>query len=213
MKFRTLLACLALVFGCASDSLAQFTPVVAKIKIRYYRTQSDGTEKVTKVREGFYHRSSSGDGMKTDFAVNENGKRREPGKSMYVNASTGKIYSLDHNFRKGMLEQKLTSPLAPIRPSDIDDPNYVLGKEMINGLRCIVTPMKDSDGNITGKVWRALDVDDLMVKMEHRFSNGRYVWELYDIQFTEPDRSKFGFPSDYTIDQSKCMGCEENKEP
>ena len=204
MKFSMLLACLTLVFGCASDSLAQFTPVVAKIKITNYRTQSDGTEEVATVREGFYYRSSAGDEMKTDFSVNENGEKKEPGKSHYVNASTGKIYSLKHNFGKAELHQKIQLPRLPQTAADPDD---ILGEKVINGLSCVALPVVNAGENTIGKYWVSLDVG-LTVKREMSLPGGRHVWELYDIQFTEPDPSKFGFSSDYKVDESKCVGCD-----
>lgn len=208
MKFKTLFACLALVFGCASDSLAQFTPVVAKIKIRHYRTQSDGTEKVVKVREGFYYRSSAGDEMQTDFSVNEKRERREPGKSHYQDASTGRIYSLNHNFRKAELHQQVQLPLLPKTAAD---PDSILGEEVVNGLNCVALPVVNADEKPIGKYWVSLDVD-LTVKRALSLPGGRHVWELYDIEFTEPEPSKFGFPSDYTIGRSNCVGCEEARD-
>ncbi len=204
MKFSMLLACLTLVFGCVADSLAQFTPVVAKIKIRHYRTQSDGKEEVVKVREGFYYRSSAGDEMKTDFSVNENGERRELGKSHYVNASTGKIYSLKHNVGKAELHQKIQSPRLPRTAAG---PDNILGEEVINGLSCVALPVINADEETIGKFWVSPDVA-LTVKREMSLPGGRHVWELYDIQFTEPDPAKFGFSSEYTVDESKCVGCE-----
>lgn len=207
MKLSTSLGCLLLVSGCALDWLAQVTPIVAKIRIKTYETQSDGTEVVTGNRSGYFYRSSAGDSMKTDFAVDSNGNKRESGKSHYVKVANGqkRIYLLNHNSRNGGLRQQLA--YTPWRPVDTDHPN-VIGRATIAGLRCIAFPIEDSSGNIVGKTWWALDVDDLLVKTEHIRGNKRRVNELYDIQFTEPEPSKFGFASDYVIDETQCRGCE-----
>ncbi len=207
MKLNTLLACLVLIFSCASSSLAQFTPVVAKIRTSYYQTQSDGTEKLTRSKEGFYYRSSAGDSMRTNFYVNENGEKLELGRSTYVDASTGKVYELHHYHKKASLRQKRKLPLRPgILREPPDNDKYIQGKGVIGGLRSVAMPVLDEKGKLIGKTWHVLGMD-LMVKMEVKFPNGSYIQELYDIQFAEPDPSKFGFPLDYKLNLSNCRGC------
>ena len=211
MQQRTLSICLALVFGCAVDCLAQFTPVMAKIRVTEYRTQSDGPERSKILSNGFFYRSSAGDVMQTRRRTAVRGTRRDLGRSAYYNASERKHYSLNHNFKLAELEHQSKHPLAAVTPSDTDNSKYSLGKETVQGLRCIIIPIRNSKGKITGKSWWALDVARLTVKTERTHDNIRRIWELYDIQFAEPDSSKFSIPSDYEVDQSKCQGCDNRQ--
>ena len=210
MPLRALSMCLALVFGCAVDSLAQFTPVIAKVKVSEYRTQPGGSERSKMLSKGSFYRSSSGDTMQTRFRIAVSGTMSDLGRSAYYNASERKHYSVDHNVESAELVHQSKHPLAAVAPSDTDNPKYSLGKETVQGLRCIIVPIRNSDGEIIGKSWLALDIPRLRVKTERTYNNIRRIWELYDIRFTEPDPSKFGFPSDYEIDQSACQGCDNS---
>jgi len=207
---RTLTICLALVVCCAVESPAQFTPVIAKVKVSEYRTQPNGTESSTVLSRGFFYRSAAGDTMQTRSRIALSGTRRDLGKSAYYNASERKHYSLNHNSQSAELVHQAKHPLAPVSPSDTDNPRYSLGKETVQGLRCIIVPIRNSNGETTGKSWWALDVTRLTVKTERTFNNIRRIWELYDIRFNEPDPSKFGIPSDYEIDRSACQGCDNS---
>lgn len=195
-------------FGCAVDSLAQFTPVIAKIKVTEYKTQPDGSERSKVLSKGFFYRSSAGDIMQTRSRIAVRGTRRDLGRSAYYKASERKHYSLNHNFKSAKLEHQSEHPRAPVAPSDTDNPRDSLGKETVQGLRCIIVPIRNSKEKITGKSWVALDVPRLKVKTERTYNNIRRIWELYDIRFTEPDSSKFSIPSDYEIDKSECWGCD-----
>ena len=211
MKTSTALGCLAILLGCASNSLAQFTPVVAKIKVRSFQMQSDGTEKPVLSHVGFYFRSSAGDEMTTHFPVTEKGKASDAGQSTFVDSLTGKIYSLTHTSRKAKLVQQKQLPLRPDkRPPH---PDRIVGEDVINGVKCITVLMESNDGSTpVGKVWLSKDAY-LEVKMEFNLHGRRLVRELYDIQFTEPDPSMFGIPSTYAIDDSECRGCSQGSSP
>lgn len=211
MKPSTLLACLVFVFSCVSDTLAQFTPVVAKIKITSYQMQSDATEKAVVSQGGFYYRSSAGDEMTTHFYVTENGKKREAGRSTYIDSSTGKTYVLTHNAREARVVQQRDLPLIP--NNSPPNPDRIVGRDVIDGLKCIIVPMESNDGSTPpGKVWLSKDTN-IAVKMEFKLRGKRLVREFYDIEFTEPDPSKFGIPSNYSIDDSECQGCSQTSLP
>ncbi len=166
MQLRTLPICLALVFGCAVDSLAQFTPVIAKVKVSEYRTQPGASERSKILSEGVFYRSSAGDTMQTRFRITMSGTRSDLGRSAYYNASERKHYSVDHNVKSAELVHQSKHPLAAVAPSDTDNPRYSLGKETVQGLRCIIVPIRTSNGEIIGKSWWALDVPRLTVKTE-----------------------------------------------
>lgn len=204
MKLNTLLVCLVFVFSYASDSLAQFTPVVAKIKIT--ETGSNGEQ--TK-RQGFYYRSSAGDVMMTKFPVKENGEKLSEGLSFYVNASTGATYVLSNVARKAKIRQQRPLPLLPL---PLPPPDQIIEEAVINGVSCVAVPITNHRREKTGgKVWISTD-SGVHVRMESYSRGSHLVQDLYDIQFTEPDPSKFGIPPDYIIDKdlSECRGCKHD---
>ena len=206
MKTSIFLTCLALVLVGAVDSLAQFTPITAKIKITTYTPQSDGTSQAKVTHKGFYYRSSHGDTVTTNFHVDDNGVKDEAGRTTYREVSTGKIYSITHISREAKVRQKLSLPILPLttRPPA----NLISGEKVINGLDCIGMTIRNGDGSSGGTSWRSVSID-LDVRTEFDLGGGRHmVKELYDIQFTEPSLSKFGVPSNYTVDQSACSGCD-----
>lgn len=208
MQLRGLLISLALVIGCAVESLAQFTPVIAKVKVSEYRTRPDGSERSKMLSKGFFYRSSAGDIMQTRYRTALSRTGKDLGRSTYYNASELKHYSIDHNVKSAELEHQSKHPISPLALSDNDNVRNSLGKETIQGIKCIILPIRRSNGETTGKVWLALDVPRLTVKTERTHNNIRRVWELYDIRFTEPDSSRFSIPSDYEVDQSNCHGCD-----
>ena len=195
MKFVSMVTCMIWVFGVAPSLLAQFVPVVAKQRVVHLLKQSDGSEVAIAQAEGHYYRSSSGDVMDTTkYTEGLNGKHT----SIYMEASTRRTYSLDHNGRKATLLQIRTEPFKPTGsdPRDVD-----LEKDTIEGLRCYILPMTSADNTETGKLWLASE-SELVVKSEEIHGRERVVREIYDIEFVEPESSKFGFPSTYTVDES-----------
>lgn len=205
MQFNACLTCLVFLFGLPLDSQAQFTPVVAKLKAVSYQQLPDGSEIERDRREGDYFRSSSGSEMTNEFPVVD-GEKQGPGRSFFVDSSTGKSYSLLHTEKRAMVEQKRELPLAP--PSARPTRNQIVGKEIVSGLECVIVPRARRPGDTAfGKAWWSV-ANALLVKREFSLGNSRHVWELYDIRFIEPDPSKIGFPPDYAIDLSNCMGCE-----
>ena len=205
MKLSVLLTCLVFVLGFPLDSQAQFTPVVAKLKAVSYQQLPDGSEIERDRREGSYFRSSLGSEMTNEYRIVD-GEKKGPGRSFFVDSSTGKSYSLRHSDKKAMVEQKRPVPFAPPRAPPTR--NQIVGKEVIGGLECVVVPKARRPGEKpSGKAWWSV-ANALMVKREFSLGNSRHVWELYDIRFIEPDPSQFGFPPDYEIDLSNCRGCE-----
>lgn len=200
MKLGTLPTCLALLFGCAVDSLAQFTPVIAKVRVSEYRTQPDGSERSKMLSTGFFYRSSAGDVMQTRFRSALSGTRKDLGRSTYYNASERKHYSIDHNIKSVELEYQSKRSIPPTVFTNQDSVKNALGEETVQGVRCVIIPIRNSDEEITGKVWLALNIPLLRVKTERTHNNIRRIWELYDIRFTEPASSKFSIPSDYEVD-------------
>ena len=202
MKITTLLACLILVFSSASDSLAQFTPVIAKQRSVTYRMQSDGSEIVVRRTEGTYFRSSAGSVMRTEFDIKD-GQRLGKGQSTYIDSSTGKSHSLNHKIKKATLIQVRPTPWSP--PETYPSPSEITGKAVISGLNCVAVSsfyLSHGTKRRNGKVWWSLD-NYLAVKTERTLGQVRRVWDLYDIQFAEPDPSVFKLPADYLIDDSE----------
>ena len=76
-----------------------------------------------------------------------------------------------------------------------------LEEDTVEGLHCYVMPII-SDGVATGKTWWASE-SKVLVKMEDVREGERVVRELYDIQFYEPESSKFGVSSDYLVDETE----------
>lgn len=217
MRFNTMLACLALMLSGAADLLAQFTPVVAKIKAALYVKQPDGTEAQSQAKEGFYYRSSRGDSLKTVFYVSEAGEQLEPGRSNYVNASTGEVYFIDHHPQKATLMRKRELPLAPFRlPETIKIEGREVEREarVIAGVHCVAAPIttnRNGEEQIAGKIWWALGMG-FPVKTEDTLGpNARAVWELYDIEFKEPEPSKFDVLRGFTIDRTECVNCDHQQ--
>ena len=200
MKIAASLTCLALVFGGASELLAQFVPVIAKQKNVHYLIESDGTETEIVRDEGAYFRSSSGSVMDTLTQVKgpDQGKHR----STLMDSSTRKTYAVDHNLKEAILKQVRPEPFRLI----VLRPELAIDEAVIGGLDClamrVVSPSIPEES--IGKVWWARNAV-LAVKRESTWHRERTVLELYDIQFTEPDSSVFRLPADYTIDDSTWM--------
>lgn len=209
MKLNTLVVCLTFVFGSSLDSLAQFVPVTAKLKSVSYQRQSDGSEIVVHQTEGSYFRNSSGSVMETQFHI-EDGRILRQGTSHYKDASTGKIYTLEHDVNKAKVDQKVPVPFFP--PSA--GPPITVGEAVVGGLQCVATPivLNGDVGNPIGKAWWSVD-NTLLVKREYAIGDIRTVWELYEISFTEPVPSKFMVPEHCTVDSSDCVGCDQNASP
>ncbi len=202
MITTTLLAIPVLVFISALDSLAQFKPVIANHRTVIYLTQSDGSEIVGRRVEGTYFRSSSGSVMQTEFPI-ENGEKLGKGQSVYTDSKTGKIHLLDHDIKKATLKQVRPTPFSP--PDRYPSPSEIIGKAVIGSLNCVAVPsfsLNYGTKTRNGKTWWSLE-NYLMVKTEHARGLVRRVWELYDIQFDEPDASVFRLPADYGIDDSE----------
>jgi len=203
MKLITLLACFVFVFGSALDSVAQYKPVIAKQTTLTYKIHPDGSETVEGRTEGTYFRSSSGSEMSTSFDIKQ-GRRVGKGESTFIDSATGKAYSLYHDSKHARLRHVRSTPFHPPKTK----PTQVLGKAVVSGLNCLAIPTRRGKRQI-GKVWVSSD-PYLLVKREYEIPpNRRQVWTLHDIQFAEPDSSKFSFPADYTIDDSECAPCKE----
>lgn len=205
MKITTLLACFVFAASSALDSLAQYNPVIAKQSSLTYKIHPDGSETVVGQTEGTYLRSSSGSVMSTEFNIKQ-GQRVGKGKSTYIDSSTGKTYLLHHEIKMARLRHVSPTPLQPPKTR----PTEVVGKAVVSGINCIAIPIRMvSEANRPiGKAWMSADAH-LFVKREYTLDNFRKVWALHDIQFAEPDPSKFSFPADYTIDDSECAPCKE----
>lgn len=208
MMFRLL--CLpvapALVLGTAISVQAQWMPVVAKqIEIVYW-TDENGSE-VVRERRGTFHRSSTGSVMRKWTPI-VNGEEMGSGSAFFVDASSGSYYLIHHAARSAHLVQQRTAPLLPkernLAPEDI------VGEKVVNGVACVGLRVSVNGQPTDGVDWVSISYD-LHVKKEFTLPSGqRVVKELYDIKFTDPPPSKMGFPSDYTIDQSECRGCDNS---
>ena len=205
MKITTLFACVVFVASSAFDSMAQFRPVIAKQSSSTYKIHPDGSETVVGQTEGTYLRSSSGSVMSTEYHI-KHGQRVGEGKSTYIDSSTGKTYLLHHEIKVARLRHVGPTPFQPPKTR----PTEVVGKAVVSGVNCIAIPIRlVSEANRPiGKAWRSADAY-LFVKREYTLDNFRRVWTLHDIQFAEPDPSKFSFPSNYTVDDSECAPCKE----
>ncbi len=155
--------------------------------------------------EGPYFRSSSGSVMETKFHLRD-GRKQGAGRSFYIDNSAGKSYSLDHGARKETVEQKLPKLLS--LPNTRPTPDQVIGEAVINGLHCVAVPIITINGDTKTPIGTVCIY--LTVKRESIMGDVRHVWDLYNIQFANPDPSKLGFPSDYKVDHSKCSGCKES---
>ena len=208
MKTSIVLTCVALVLGGAVDALAQFTPITAKLRITTYTPQSDGTSQAVVTHEGFYYRSSSGNEMTTSFYVDASGAKTESGVSSYRDASTGKVYEISHALRQAKVMQQVSLPLAQ---KAINPPaQYSAGTATVNGFSCVGVANPRGRGASNRTSWWAPSLG-LRVKSDSDFGGGkRMVQELYDIQLSEPPSSKFLIPSNYTVDESNCRGCDNN---
>ena len=208
MNIITLLTCFVFVFGSALDSVAQYKPVIAKQTTLTYKIHPDGSETVEGRTEGTYFRSSSGSEMSTSFDIKQ-GRKVGKGESTFIDSTTGKAYSLYHDSKHARIRHVRSTPFHPPKTK----PTQVLGKAVVSGLNCIVIPiLMGKEKRQTGNVWVLTD-PYLLVKREHKISNHRQVWTLHDIQFAEPDSSKFSFPADYTIDDSECAPCQKELPP
>ena len=199
MKLSTLFTLLVFVFGYAVDSLAQFTPVTAKVRSVSFQIQDDGSEVEVHRTEGSYYRSSSGSVMETKFHI-QNGELLNEGTAHFVDSSSGKTYALDHRLNTATVIQ--TRPIPFFLPSSV--PPQTVGEAVIGGLNCVATPvvLNGDVGNPVGKALWSVD-NALLVKREYTIGDLRTVWELYEISFSEPTSSKFGVPSNYTVAHSQ----------
>ena len=164
--------------------------------------QSDGTTLAQVTQKGDFYRSSRGDTMITQFAVNENGVKNDPGRSTFTEASSGRVYLLRHGQREALVKATLTTPLLPnTRPPAA---SFIANStaRTINGVSCLGMKVLATDGSsqrTIGVNWHSMDLD-LSVRTEIDRGGGRQrVRELYDIQFTEPAASSFGVPARYSI--------------
>ncbi len=199
MKFVSMLTWMIWVFIGTPWLMAQFLPVVAKQRVVHFQKLSDGSEVEIARAEGNYFRSSSGDVM--DTTKYSAGRWEGKHKSTYKQASTRKTYSVDHNGRKATLRQVRNEPFSPMdigafaREANLEE-------DTVEGLHCYVMPITSDDGVATGKTWWASE-SKVLVKTEDVREGERVVRELYDIQFYEPESSKFGVSSDYLVDETE----------
>lgn len=200
VKFVSMFTFMIWVFSGAPSLVAQFLPVVAKQRVIHFQKLSDGSEVEIARAEGNYFRSSSGDVMNTTKYTA--GRWKGKHKSTYKQASTRKTYSLDHNGRKATLRQVRNEPFKPMDLGDRARKEN-LEEDTIEGLHCYVMPVTSADDGVAiGKAWWASE-SKVLVKMEDVYKGERIVRELYDIQFYEPESSKFGVSSDYLVDETE----------
>ena len=203
MKISIAFTCLSFVLGFAVDSLAQFTPVTAKIRVTTYTMQSDGSSLAKVVQKGSYYRSFRGDVMITQYDVDENGRKNQPGRSSFTEASSGKTYSISHGGRDARVKHTRQLPLLPNTTQPAS--RYIANStaRVINGVSCLGMKVLSTDGTNTttiGTNWHSVALD-LTVRTEIDKGGGnRRVRELYDIQFREPASSSFGVPRGYLLD-------------
>ena len=184
MKITTLVTCLILVFGWATELRAQFVPVIAKQRSVDYLIQPDGTETEVMREEGTYFRSSSGSVLDTMARVK--GKKPGKGRATFMDSSTRRTYVLNHRLKEATLKQVRPGPFRPL----VLRPDRAVDEGVIAGLDCLAMPVL-SPGNSKesgGKVWVAREAN-LRVKTETNLGRGRQVRELYDIRFAEPEPS------------------------
>lgn len=197
-----LLLVLTLVFGTVVSVKAQWMPVVAKQKELAYRLDDNGSKVITAERRGDYYRSSNGSIMNTWTTIVD-GKRVGPTRTAFLNAGTGKHYSINHGAQKVRLLHQMPTPILP-QQINVE---ATVGEAVINGVECVGLKVLVNGKPTKGVTWVSVPYD-LDVKLEFPMPNGQWVVkELYDIKFTEPPPSKMRFPSDYKIDQSECRGC------
>jgi len=197
MKITTLVTCLLLVFGSATELLAQFVPVIAKQRSIHYILQSDENEIEAVREEGTYFRSSSGSVLDTMLEIKGESKGKHI--AILMDSSTRKTYDVNHNLKEATLTQVRPEPFRPV----VLRPEMAVDKGVIGGLDCLAMPALSHDNpeESIGKVWWAKKAN-LRVKTEANFGRGRQVRELYDIRFAEPEPSVFKIPASYKIDDS-----------
>lgn len=207
MKYRIwcLTAISTLLLGTAISVQAQWAPVIAKQKEVTYRLEENGSKVILAERRGDYYRSSSGSIMDT-WRYLVDGQEVGPARATFLNASTGKRYSINHRLQRVRLVHQSSTPILPQR-IHLEE---TVGESVINGVECVGLRVLVNGRPTKGVSWVSVPYD-LDVKVEFPMPNGQWVVrELYDIQLNEPDPSKFKFPSDYTIDQSECRGCDNS---
>ncbi len=198
MKITAMVTCLIVVFGWATELLAQFVPVVAKQRSVHYRVESDGTETAIVRMEGAYFRSSTGSVLDTMEQVK--GPYRGKHRSTLMDSSTRKTYVVNHNLKVATLRQVRPKPFRPIALR----PDLAIDEGVVGGLNClamrVVSPINPEES--IGKVWWAKD-SVLVIKRESTLGQERVVRELYDIRFAEPEPSVFKIPANFQIDDSQ----------
>ena len=198
MKITTLVTCLIVAFGWATELLAQFVPVVAKQRSIHYLIQPDEPAREIAREEGTYFRSSSGSVLDTMEQVK--GPYRGRHSSTLLDSSTRSTYDLDRDLKVATLKQVQSERFRPaaLRPDSAVD------EGVIEGLDCLVMRMESpfNPQESVGKVWWAKDAV-VVIKSEHTFGRERVVRELYDIRFAEPEPSVFKLPENYKIEDSQ----------
>ena len=151
MKTSIVAICLILAAGFTSDALAQFAPISAKIKITVSAPKPDGTLRTLVTHGGFYYRSANGDEMTTHFPVDEDGNKLRPGQSNYFNATSGKIYEIDHALRQATVRQTLSQDqLSAIANRDYPPSHLVVGEKMVNGIFCTGVKIRKGRWDLPG---------------------------------------------------------------
>jgi len=198
MKTKIVTTCLILAMGFTVDALAQFTPVIAKIKMSAVAPQSDGTTQSRMTHGGIYYRSSSGDTFTTHFYVDENGNKRNSGWSTYFDATNKKIYHLDNDLQTAQVKETVTRNV--VQRSHLPPDHLIVGRKVINGIDCVGVKISKGDGSQRGVNWHAPSLD-LSIRTESDRGGGRkLIRELYDIQFTEPNSNVFRIPEGFLIE-------------
>jgi hypothetical protein len=204
MLVRNLFGVALLSAVLASDTFAQFTPLVGKIR-QTDETLSAGKIIKTVEREAAYSRSSDGSYVLHWTSMSKDGETQPLFTGGFWDNKTGTSYRLDYQNKRATVDSK---DRPPMRPDAADSSEKTLPQDSVHGILCTVAPaqMRLPSGQIAtvGKVCSSTE-HHLILRQELNYptSNGQSVhmlMEMYDVQLgVEPDPKVFDVKNAFTV--------------
>ena len=189
----------------ASTSVAQFTPVVSRVK-QTDETLNDGKVIKSVQREAMYYRKTDGSYVFQWVSMLKDGETQQEYTGAFWDNKTGTSYRLDYQNKKAFVEDKGKLPIQP-SSSNADATEKGYPQDSVHGITCRVHPVKmhTQSGDISAGQVCVSNEHHLLLRQELAYPTGNNqsthtLIEFYDVQLgAEPDPKVFEVSRSFTI--------------
>jgi hypothetical protein len=203
---RKYLIALLLFVSAASTALAQFTPVVSKVR-QTQETLVGGKVVKSVQREALYYRQSDGSYIFKWVSQTKDGESLPESTGAFWDNKTASAYRLDYQNKRAVLEARHKLPMQPNTSIATIEMDKKFPEELVHGIPCRVHPLSihmPSGNDVPAGQMCISRKNNLTLKKEETYSVGNdtfhLLMEYYDIQLgVEPDPKLFDFSHSFNV--------------